>query len=199
MPRIDTSTIEGYDGMTADEKLAALEAYEYSDGSEELDRYKTATTKANSEAAEYKRQLKDAKAQLEQASAKATEGQTEAERKLAEVEKQLAEMRHEKVVSDYTARFASSGFDGDLSASAAKALADGDADAFFESLSSFIEAHDKALKAESAQHSIKPKTGNLNPDSKVTMTRKQFERLSPFERMAFTSQHPEEAAGLRKQ
>lgn len=197
MPRIDTSTIDGYADMSAEEKLAALEAYEYQDGSEELSKYKSATTRANGEAAEYRRQLKEARARLEEAEAKADEGRGETEREVEKLKEQLAAMQHEKTVADYTARLASSGFDADASATAAKALADGDADAFFAQLAAFVEAHDKALRAEMAQHSIAPKTGNTDPDRKSQMTRKKLDRMSPLERMTYTSLHQEEVAGLR--
>lgn len=198
MPRIDTSSIEGYADMSADEKLAALEAFEYDDGSEELGKYKSATTRANGEAAEYKRQLKAAQERLAEADAKATEGQSEAERKLAEVEKKLAAMEHAKTVSDYTARLASQGFDKELSGKAAKALADHDADGFFDALSTFVDAHDKALRADMAQHSIAPRTGTRNPDGKTGMTRKKLDAMTPYQRSLFSAQHPEEYAELTK-
>lgn len=40
MPKIDTTLIEGYESMNAEEKLAALEAFEYDDYSSEVQRYK---------------------------------------------------------------------------------------------------------------------------------------------------------------
>ena len=61
MAKIDVSTIDGYADMTAEEKLAALEAFEFDDHSSELadlEKYKDATTKATKEASEYKKQLK---------------------------------------------------------------------------------------------------------------------------------------------
>ncbi len=59
MAKIDTTKIEGYAGMTAEQKLAALEAFELPDNnSAELERLKNAVSKANSEAAEYKKQLR---------------------------------------------------------------------------------------------------------------------------------------------
>lgn len=196
MPKIDTSKIEGYEGMTADEKLAALEAYEYDDGSEELGKYKSATTKANGEAAEYKRQLKEANAKLAEAEQSATEGQTEAERKLAEVERKLQEMEHDKTVSDYTARLAGAGFGRELSATAAKALADGDADSFFSALSDFVAEHDRELKAKQAMGSITPKTGTKNPDGKTGMTKERLRKLTRVERAAFAAEHPDEYEAL---
>ena len=59
MPKIDTSKIEGYESMTAEQKLAALEAFEYNDNAEELEKQKAAVTKANKEAAEHKRKLQE--------------------------------------------------------------------------------------------------------------------------------------------
>ena len=82
MAKIDTTKIEGYADMTAEQKLAALEAFELPDNnSAELERLKNAVSKANSEAAEYKKQLR----------AK----QTDAEIKAAEDEKARTEMEKE--------------------------------------------------------------------------------------------------------
>ena len=57
MPKIDTSTIAGYAEMTAEQKLAALESFEYDDGSKQAEKLKAAVDKASSEAAAYKKQL----------------------------------------------------------------------------------------------------------------------------------------------
>lgn len=56
MAKIDTSKIEGYESMTAEEKLAALESVEF-----DLSGYvsKDTADKYASEAAQYKRQLKE--------------------------------------------------------------------------------------------------------------------------------------------
>ena len=40
MAKIDTSKIEGYQDMTAEQKLAALEGFEYEDNSAELEKHK---------------------------------------------------------------------------------------------------------------------------------------------------------------
>lgn len=44
MAKIDITKIEGYDKMTPEEKLAALEAFEYEDNSSELEKYKNAAS-----------------------------------------------------------------------------------------------------------------------------------------------------------
>ena len=55
MAKINTSAIEGYENMTAEEKLAALEAMDIPD----VDKMKSALDKATSEAAGYKKQLRE--------------------------------------------------------------------------------------------------------------------------------------------
>ena len=55
MAKIDTSKITGYAEMSAEDKLKALEAFEYEDNVAELEKQKAAVSKANSEAAEWKR------------------------------------------------------------------------------------------------------------------------------------------------
>ena len=61
---IDTSTIENYENMTAEEKVAALESFKYNDVSDDLStaqeqmkKFKDATDKATHSAADYKKQL----------------------------------------------------------------------------------------------------------------------------------------------
>lgn len=53
--KIDTSRIEGYADMSTEDKLKALEGFEYEDNAAELSRQKNAISKANSDAAQWKR------------------------------------------------------------------------------------------------------------------------------------------------
>lgn len=57
MAKIDTSKIEGYDSMSAEDKLKALEEYEYEDNADELENQKKLLSKANGEAAEWKKKF----------------------------------------------------------------------------------------------------------------------------------------------
>ena len=59
MAKIDISTIEGYSEMTAEEKLAALEAFELPEPDFTGWVQKDALDKAASEAASYKKQLRE--------------------------------------------------------------------------------------------------------------------------------------------
>ena len=55
MAKIDTTKIEGYESMTAEQKLEALTAYEFEEeqGDSEVERLRSSLSKANKDAAEY--------------------------------------------------------------------------------------------------------------------------------------------------
>lgn len=157
MPKIDTSKIEGYAEMTPEQKLAALEGYEYEDHSEELERQKAAVTKANGEAAEWKRKhtallSEDEKKKQEDAD------------KLTSMEKELAELRKGKVVSDYKAKFVAQGYSEELADETAKALADGDMTKVFANQQKFLADYAKGVKAEALKGTPKPPAGGSSTD-----------------------------------
>lgn len=157
MPKIDTSKIEGYAEMTPEQKLAALEGYEYEDHSEELERQRAAVTKANGEAAEWKRKhtallSEDEKKKQEDAD------------KLASMEKELAELRKGKVVSDYKAKFVAQGYSEELADETAKALAEGDMTKVFANQQKFLADYAKGVKAEALKGTPKPPAGGSSTD-----------------------------------
>ena len=86
--KIDITKIEGYADMTAEEKLAALEAYEM-----DTTGYvkKDLLDKATSEAAQYKRQLREKLSADEQAQAEQAEA-------LKSMQTELETLRTEKVI-----------------------------------------------------------------------------------------------------
>lgn len=156
--KIDVSKIEGYAEMTAEEKLAALEGYELEvpDNAAELDRLKAAVSKANSEAADYKKQLRERMTEAEKAEAErqAREAEQEAARK-AEQEQMLAELdvlRREKAVTEHKARFLALGYDEVLADETAQALAAGEMDKVFKNQSTFIQNREAAIRAENVKN-----------------------------------------------
>ena len=82
MARIDKSTIEGFDGMTPEQKVEALLGLEIPD-SAEIERLKASVSKANTEAANWKRKHNDLLSAEEQ------KKQEEAE-KFQEIQDELA-------------------------------------------------------------------------------------------------------------
>lgn len=151
---MDITKIDGYKPeMTAEEKLALLEKYE-PDTSNLVK--KEVFDKTASELAEAKRQLK----------AKMTEDeQKEAERLAADeaVRAELEALRRDKTISETKARFLGLGYDEELAAEAAVALADGLMDKVFESQAKHLENVKKAATAESLASESTPPAGKGAP------------------------------------
>lgn len=133
------------DGMTAEEIVAAME--KAPDPTAEVEKLRNAVTKANGEAAEYKKQLKAKRTDDENAA------QEQAD-KLAEMQKQIEALTadkenlvKEKTLASYREKFVAQGYDAELANKAASALADGDMDKVFKFQSEFMTAHDTAYKA----------------------------------------------------
>ena len=142
--KIDVSKIEGYADMSAEEKLAALEGFEFEapkvDDSNEVKNLKESLSKANSQAAEWKRQFREKQTEAERAEAE------RAEREKA-VEEELKSLRRDKTVSGYVAQCLALGYDKDLALRAAEAMADGNAAEILNCQQSFLEAKQKEIEA----------------------------------------------------
>ena len=143
--KIDISKITGYAEMSADEKLKALEEYEFDapapkDNGEEVTKLKAALSKANSDAAEWKRQYRQG---LDEAKRAEEERKEEAEK----VQNELRELRRDKTVSGYVAQCLALGYDKELALKAAEAMADNDAAAILACQQDFLENKKKELEA----------------------------------------------------
>lgn len=152
--KIDVSGIENYDSMSAEEKVAALEAFEYDDASS----YKAAVDRATHEAAEYKKQLKAFQDQQKSGSDE-----------LKTLQDQIAELKREKLISDLTAQYSAMGYEAELAKATAAAYADGDTATVFANQKAFNDAREKALKAEILKQTPRPGRGGTGePGSGMT-------------------------------
>ena len=153
--RIDTAKIENYETMSAEDKLKALEEYEFETPApkenDEVTKLKAALSKANSDAAEWKRQFREKQTEAERA---------EAERKEREaaVEDELRTLRRDKSVSGYVAQYLALGYTQELALKAAEATADNDAATIMSCQQEYIESNTKELEAAALnkQPSITP-------------------------------------------
>ena len=148
---IDTSTIDGFDSMTAEQKVEALLKVEVPE-KVDLASYvkKDLFDKTASELAEAK---KAAKAKMTEEEAAAAER----EAKWAEMEAKLKELETEKTISTYKASYlAMPGFDEKLAEETAKALADGDMKKVFDNQQKANAAYEKKLRAEMVKQDPKP-------------------------------------------
>lgn len=143
MAKIDVSKINGYADMSAEEKLKALEEYEFDapkDNSEEITKLKNALSNASSDAAKWKAALREKQTEQERAEAE------RAEREKA-VEDELRSLRRDKAVSGYVAQCLALGYDKDLALRAAEAMADGDAATVLACQQDFLDNKKKELEA----------------------------------------------------
>ena len=190
MAKIDTTQIPGYAEMSAEDKLKALEAFEYDDNAAEVERLKGAVSKANSEAAGWKK--------------KHNELLTEDERKkqedadaLANMKKELDELRKDKTISEFKAKLIAQGYDEALASDTAQAMADGDTAKVFANQGKFLEDYAKKVKADAMKKiSISNHKLNTAGDGADGMTLEKLRKLSDAEYNKFATEHPEEYKAL---
>ena len=161
--KIDVSKIEGYAEMSAEDKLKALEEFDIeipktTTDSDEVIKLKNALSNANSQAAEYKRALREKQSEQERAEAE------RAEREAAR-DAEIKELRRDKTVSGYLANCLSLGYDKELAQRAAEAMADNDAAAIMECQREFLEVKTKELEAAALN-----KQPSLTPGAPPTAT-----------------------------
>lgn len=156
MAKIDVSKVEKYAEMTAEEKVAFFEAYEIPDAvpasNDESAKLKDALSRANSQAAEYKKLLREKQTEQERAEAERAEHEKA-------VEEELKGLRRDKTVSGYVAQCLALGYDKDLALRAAEAMADNDAAAILACQQDFLEAKQKEIEANALNHQPKLTSG----------------------------------------
>lgn len=187
-----SSKIEGYEAMSAEEKLKALEALEVDESSEA--KLKKLLNDANSEASEYKKKLK---AKEEELNSKLTEDEKkEKERaeKEAEREAMLNKLLKEKTVAEHKANFLKVGYDEESATKSANAIADGDFATLFDNLSTFISNRDKEMKVKLMDSTPKPSAGGGTP----TITKEQYNKMSIAERTKLANEDHELYVALSK-
>ena len=137
--KFDASKISGFDGMTAEEKVAALLGQEFEVEQQtdpDLNKLKAALSKSNSEAAEYKRLLREKQTEAERAEADRAE-------QLKAMQDELASYRNKERVSSYKAQLMAAGIDPDTADLMAKSLPEGVSDEYFQATKSFLDAQRK--------------------------------------------------------
>lgn len=180
MPKIDTSKIDNYANMTAEEKVAALEGYEFEVDYSEVEKLKTQLSKANAEAAEWRRKYN---------SLLSDEERKEAERQEADaaMRAELEALRKEKAISESKARFLGLGYDEKLATETAKALAEGDMEKVFANQQIHIENIRKAERASALGDTPKPPAGKRD----AAITKEQFDKMGYQERLKLFNEQPE--------
>ena len=168
--------------MSAEDILKALEEVELpADNSAEIDRLKNALSKSNSEAADYKRQLK------EKMSAEELKAKEDAE-KWEEMEKNYNALLKKDAISTNKTRLLALGYEESLADETAEAMVNGELDKVFANQRKHIESVEKKIKSEILKGTPKPDGGN----SSNQMTKEKLRGMSSQERYKFSMEHPEE-------
>ena len=180
MAKIDFSKIEGYETMSAEEKLAALEALELPDPDYSGYVKKDIADKYASEAASFKKQLRERMSEDEAAKAKAAED-------MAAVMEELEHYRTKDAISEYTTQFMGIGYDEALARATATALQKGDMSVLFKNHAKFVADREKALKAELLKSTPTPPAGAGDKG----LTKEMFQKMTLAEKQKFASENPD--------
>ena len=178
--KINLSSIEGYENMTAEEKLAVLEAMDIPEPDYTGWVKKDVADKYASEAAGYKKQLREKMSQDEQEAAQLKE-------EMAAMKAEVETLRHEKAITDLTKRWMGVGYSVELATATAKASAQGDMDEVFKNHAKFLAEREKALKAEILKSTPTPPAGDGNKKT----TKEDFAKMTLAEKQKFATENPE--------
>lgn len=181
MAKIDVKTIEGFDTMTPEQKLEALQGYDFPDPDYSGYVKKELYDKAASDTAEWKRKhnaLLSAEEQQKQEQAES----------LAAMQQELETLRKEKTVAKYTADYVKLGFEEKLADETAKALAEGDMAKVFANMAKANEALVKGAIAEKLKATPRPSAG---VGGGGTVTKEQFLTMGTKEQQEFIQNNPD--------
>ncbi len=185
MAKIDVTKIEGYAGMSPEEKLRALEALDIPDPDYSGYVKKDVFDKTASELAEKKRELREKMTEDEAAKLKEKEDRETMQR-------ELDALRRESSVSKNKAKLIALGYDEALAEDTAEAMADGRMDKVFSNQQKHLSAFEKKIRADILKDTPRPV-----PDGNgQTMTLDDFRKLPDRDRADYAANHPEEYKAL---
>lgn len=154
------------EGMTEEEISAALEGKKSSSDAE-MTRLKNALTKANSEAAEWKKKVREYQTDEE---AKAAAQKEEFEKIMQE----NADLKRAANISDKKAKLISLGYDEKAADETAIAMIDGDLEKVIANQAVFLEAQKKNAVADQMRKTPKPNGNGSDGDDS---SRKDYDKL----------------------
>lgn len=171
MGKLDVSGIEGFDAMSAEQKVEALMGLDVPDAvdmSGYIDKKKF--DKLSSE-------LADAKRKLNETQANGANEKSESERAIAELQEKYDALMKESTIDKYTAQYkAMQGFDDKLARATAEALFAGDMKTVFDNQKKANEAYAKQLKADAMKNMTQPAGGSAGepPESEAIRLAKEL-------------------------
>lgn len=173
MAKIDTTKIEGYETMSAEEKLAALEGFEMPEPDYSGWIQKDVFDKTASELA------------------KAKKDRNGAEKEKGDLEARLVELERKDKISTTKDKYIANGFSVELAQATAEAFVDGDMDAVLENLTKHATDVATAAKDEKLHSTPKPPAGGGSDFGKIdydaekekALAEGNFAKAAYYERM----------------
>ena len=179
MPKIDTSKIAGYAEMTVEQKLAAMEAFEYDDNAGTVAKLTRDLATAQTSAADWKKKHDDRLTDEEK-------NRLDAEETLNTLRAERDNLLKEKNIAGYKAKFLARGYDEKLAGDTAEALANGEMEKVFANQQKFNTARAEALKAEWLKETPRPPAGA----GVEGMTKEKFLGLDTKAQTEYIKAHP---------
>lgn len=182
MAKIDPNSITGFDGMSAEEKVAALlgmDIPEQVDMSQFVS--KAVADKYASDAADWKKKHNALLSEEE----KKKQADTQA---MEDMKKELEDLRRERQVSSYKASYLAQGYDEKLAEATAKALVDGDMETVFRNGATYKAELEKKIKADVLKNTPKPEGAGVGERS---LTKQQFDAMGYSARVSLKAENPE--------
>lgn len=168
----DVAKIENYETMSAEEKLAALEAFDFEVPKDEgLEKLKNALNKASGEAAEYKRQLREKMSEAERAEAERAEAEKAMKDKIAALEAK-------ETINALTTKYLGLGYTPELASATATAYANGDLETVFANQKIHEENLEAKVKNDFVNKQPNLSTGNPPSGSPEDKSVSAFEKAA---------------------
>lgn len=180
------------EGMTAEEISEALEKANIKakeDDSNEVKKLKELVSKSNSEAADYKKQLRAKQSEAERKDAETKE-------LLENAQAELEAMKQEKKLSEYTAQFTAQGYDADSAKTVAEAFINGDLGTLLKSQKDLFDKKEALLKSELVKKTPRPEGGSTSGEK---MTKDKINAMAFEDRMNYIKEHKDEYTEIMKE
>lgn len=182
MGKIDITKIDGYDKMSAEEKLEALENFEIAEADYTGYIKKDLFDKTASELSDLKKKHRALLSDEEQKQIAANE-------ELETLRAELNELKKKETIANHKAQYLAIGYSEELADKSALAMAEGDIAKVFANQKLFLEEHDKLMKVELLKTTPTPTPGSASSNA---MTKERLQGMTSTERFEFSKNHPEE-------
>lgn len=169
MAKLNTGLIEGFDNMSADQKLEALLGLDIPDEVDmskfvdagKYEKLKSANDKTSSELSTLKKQLSDRMTDEEKVKA-------DADASVKDLQEKYDALLKESTISKYVAKYVAQGYEAKLAQETAEALFNGDMDKVFSNGEKFRESILKTAKADALRDTPRPGAGDKGQGNELT-------------------------------